>query len=370
MKKILFAIAAIVLLMTSSLWFGLAQDENLCRSGEDDDLREDTFTDRHPDDGSYVGIFSDADTPLDTVSLPLYSSDSPFNQPIPDDAALDEFSDERIDRLVEEAASGTVVSVRTWTVAAYVTDESTPRYDVQITACWSPYRVFHNVPIPDGALPDPVGDGQMAILALDEGYEYDFWQMEQNSDGTWQAAWANRIALDSDGIYPNGMSARGSGFALLNGLVWPVELETSEINHALIVTVPIAADGGPVLPATESDGHNNHRFTLAEGVRLQLDPDLNLDSLGLEPWQRTIAEALQKYGAFVADNGSDVLEFEVMNPISWTNWVYPFGEPDFDYWESGIIELNIPVEHFRVLAFGEQDADFEDNLAEDESLYD
>lgn len=209
----------------------------------DDYENELAFTARHPDDGSYIGQFTTAENDFGQLTLPLYDQTSVFNQPIPADATVDSQSDEYIAQLATEAVNGIVVSVRAWTVSAYVTDENIPRRSVELIACWSPFRRMVDVPIPDGALPDPVGDGHMAILALDEGFEYDFWQIEQLDDDTWQAAWGNRIPLDGDGVYPMGMGTRGSGFALLAGVIFPEELDAGVINHALVVSLPAPADG-------------------------------------------------------------------------------------------------------------------------------
>ncbi len=81
-------------------------------------------------------------------------------------------------------------------------------------------------------MPDPQDDGHMVIIDLADRIEYDLWQAKK-TNGKWEASWGNFISLDSDGIYPYGLSARGSGFAASLGLVWPEEIEAESINHAL-----------------------------------------------------------------------------------------------------------------------------------------
>lgn len=357
MKRLLsLLILSIMMVASIAPFHAQSQEDDTC----DDYENELAFTERHPDDGSYIGQFAGIDNDFSRLTLPLYAESSPFNQPIPDDAAVDSRSEEKIEHLASEAVNGIVVSIRAWTVSAYVTDENTPRHDVMLIACWSPFGRILNVPIPDGALPDPVGDGHMSILALDEGYEYDFWQIEQLDDGTWQAAWGNRIPLDGDGIYPNGMGARGSGFGLLAGVIFPEELDTGEINHALVVSLPAPAEGGPVLPATESDGYSDQPLAIPEGARLQLDPTLDLDTLGLSGAERTFVEALQTYGAFVGDVGGEDLGFYIVNANSFVEWRYGdhFGEPDFDMMETGAIAIDsISIQDFRVLEYPSQIAE-------------
>jgi hypothetical protein len=221
------------------------------------------------------------------VVLPLYSPDSPWNQPIPDGAPLDPNSRAMVEQLVHDVETGNppTLSVREWSVTVYVADEATPRTDVELTAGWSPYAALTDVPIPAGALPDPAGDGHLTVIDLSTGYEYDFWQAEQRDNGTWRASWGNRIPLDGDGVYPHGMGARGSGFASLAGMIWPEEFAQGHIDHALLLSMPSAARGGPVWPATESDGRSRSDGAIPEGARLQLDPALDLDEFEMRPYE-------------------------------------------------------------------------------------
>lgn len=293
--------------------------------------------------------------PPGDLSLPLYAADSPWNQPVPPDAATDPDSEVMIDLLlddIEASEDGAVLGQREWSVTVYVADENTPRVDVKLTAVWSPFEWLLDVPIPDGALPDPAADGHMAILDLATGYEYDFWQIKQDAGGDWRASWGNRIALDSDGFYPAGMGARGSGFALLGGMIWPEEFEQGHIDHALVVSLPHQAAGGPVWPATESDGFSRAAGAIPEGARLQLNPTLDLDEFDLLPYERIIAEALQTYGAFAGDNSGSV-EFETINPISYPQDPYPAGWFDTRWVFMG----NIPWHYMRVLELPPQTSD-------------
>jgi hypothetical protein len=308
---------------------------------------------------------SEVDGPLPpAMPLPLYAADSPWNQPIPSDAAVDPDSEAMVALLVEDAREGNPpsVSVREWSVTVYVADEDTPRYDVKLTALWSPYDLLLDVPIPDGAIPDPTADGEMSIIDLSTGYEYDFWQIVQGNDGSWKASWGNRIPLDSDGFYPQGMSARGSGFALLGGMIWPEEFEQGYIDHALVLSIPHAAKGGPVLPATESDGRSGADGAIPEGARLQLDPTLDLDRFDMRPYERIIAETLQVYGALVGDVSGNV-ELEAINPISYPEDPYPPGWFD----ERWPLLTNIPWEYVRVLELPPQSDPLLDVF--DESIY-
>jgi len=237
-----------------------------------------------------------------------------------------------------------------YTVTVFIADETTPRYDVKLTAPWAPRAKLLNVPIPDHAQPDPEEDGEMAIIDLSTGYEYDFWQAKK-VPGEWRASWANRISIYSDGIFKHGYSARGCGFALLAGLVWPGELEVGKIEHALVFTYEYTQKDALVWPATETDGDTISEKAIPEGARVQLDPNLDLDTLNLESWKKTIARALQEYGMFLCDDGSG-FELEAINLLSYAEDPYAGMLEE----EEGYIWLrNIPIDRFRILKLDYQE---------------
>lgn len=90
----------------------------------------------------------------------------------------------------------------------------------------------------------------------------------------------------------------------------------------------------------------NDPWAIPEGARVRLDPSLNLDRLGLTPYERTIAEALQTYGIYLGDDGGG-LALQAINPISASGAIYDGLLPDQRY-----VSLNgIPVNRFQVLDF-------------------
>ncbi len=110
-------------------------------------------------------------------------------------------------------------------------------------------------------------------------------------------------------------------FSLIAGVIFPDELSAGEINHALAVSLPCVKTGGPVYPATESDGKCIKSGAIPEGARIQLNPELDLDKLNLSYHEYVICKALQEYGAFVVDVSGSI-EFEMVNPISFKNDIY------------------------------------------------
>lgn len=279
---------------------------------------------------------------------------------------------------------GLPIAVREWTVPTYFADASTPRHSVVLRKAppswtsvygtpsdfiapppgwrtdaprWSPSSgvatktgpsVIENVPIPNGAEPDPELDSHLTVIDRSSGCEYDLYGAYRSSAG-WRAAWGNSIRTDSDGIYPEGLSSRASGFAGAAGLIRPEELRAGRIDHALVMAFPNTKAGGPVAPATSSDGSMDADSAIPIGARLQLDPALDLDKLGLRPYERVVARALQEYGMIVGDTGGAVSLYAV-HPKSYPSNPYKGLLPDAPY---AYLD-NIPATRFRVLQLPSQ----------------
>lgn len=291
--------------------------------------------------------------PAGAARLPakrLYAPSSPFNERISRGAAFSSASAAMIDGLARTAAEeGATLAWREYTVPLYMAGRRTPLRRVRLTASWRPRRALVRVPIPDHALPDPSEDGHLAVIDRSTGCEYDFWQMRRGSRG-WSASWGNALHVKGSGIYPRGYSARGSGFALLAGVVMPRELRRGRIDHALLLSYPYTRAGGPVRPATESDGWRRGRDFIPEGARVQLDPSLDLSSLGLSRYERTIARALQVYGAYMGDTGGTGVSIYALHPQSARRNPYGATVPD----ERFPSLAGIPFDRMRVLRLGRQ----------------
>ncbi len=80
------------------------------------------------------------------------------------------------------------------------------------------------------------------------------------------------------------------------------------------------------------------------GGHIQLDPSLDVTTLGLNPAALAIARALQKYGAFIGDYSGATALFADSSPDAMT------------YWQSGVLgsldAQKIPLSRFRVLQIG------------------
>jgi hypothetical protein len=240
---------------------------------------------------------------------------------------------------------GFVLAIKRYSVPVYHATARTPRRSVPLRARWAPKRLLAGVPIPHNAAPDPARDGQLAIVDPSTRCEYDLWKVRRDGD-SWSAGWGNSLRTTGSGIYPHGLSARAAGFALLAGVIFPNELISGRIDHALIFSYPYTSASGFVSPATEFDGRSARPDALPEGVRLQLDPAFDVSSL--PPYEQTIARTLQRYGMYLADTGATNISLYAVNPQSYVGNPYGVNVPDTTY----VSLAGIPLTRFRVLAHG------------------
>jgi hypothetical protein len=273
------------------------------------------------------------------------SAGSPWTTPVPDDAPVEPSSAAYV-----QGFSGLepVISVRRFSVPVFVAHENTPTYTVSPTAEYSmPGYTVENIRIPDRAEPDPDDDGHMAVLDATTQCVVEFYRARRDGAG-WTAEWINSTPADGNGIYPDGLSTRASGFSSAAGLIWPDELRDGWIPHALVFAYPNTRDDMIVGPATRTDGWSAAADALPMGAHLRLDPTLDLDSLDLSPSERTIATALQQFGMVLADTGGG-LTLYAAHPESFAADPYPPLLGNVDYADIS----GIPFDRMQVLSLGQ-----------------
>ncbi len=168
---------------------------------------------------------------------------------------------------------------------------------------------FLDVPVPDTAVTSQGTDGAMTIYDAKTDQMWNFWQMKYSATTKrWSACWGGRIdqVSKNQGVFPSGFGASASGIAVTPGIVSLEDVKRGRIDHALVLSVPGPAAGRFSWPANRTDGTSSDPAAVMEGQRLRLDPSLDLDTLNLTPVGRLVAEAAQKYGFVVTDNGGSV----------------------------------------------------------------
>ncbi|OLO99700.1 hypothetical protein BVU76_24235 [Mycolicibacterium porcinum] len=226
-----------------------------------------------------------------------FAEDSPFRTPIPTDAEVDPHSAAMISAVDWDESAN--VSAIEFGIPIYHVDENTPRYSVPcIISEWGPCPFDGlEVPIPYDAWPQYGSDSAMVTVDQENRKIYEFWRASYEN-GSWTTQFAAVNSLDGSGW---GGASTGSGASRLAGVVRVAEIAQGWIPHALAMQSNNVCAKVFRPPALKTDGQSTKPGCLPEGARLQLDPSVDIDSLGLTPAERMVAEALQRYGAYIMD---------------------------------------------------------------------
>jgi hypothetical protein len=302
-----------------------------------------------------------------------------WNTPIGPAPAIDPASRSMLAVMAERDPRGFWLNLERWTIPIYEVNASTPRRRV--------YRRFHagsngpmarsaaylydghpmghgrdfakdaeagRIPIPDEARPDPENDSHIALVDWENGWIWDMWAAQVRSDGEWECNSGMKYRADGSGVFdpaefivrngesihPHGPS-RAAGVPALAGTIMYDEVRAGHIAHKLGFATQGAAYQQYIFPpACWTDG--GWPGGLPEGAVVQLDPALDLDRLRLSPAAKTVARALQEYGAVNVDVcGGHCLYGQGL-----------YADPLGRSW-TGLLECNelsgITLDHYRVL---------------------
>jgi hypothetical protein len=188
--------------------------------------------------------------------------------------------------------------------------------------------------VPAGAVPFANADAHMTVIETATGKEYDFWDTSV-SGSTIDAGTGAELSMSGDG---RGSQGDNGQFALAAGLVRPSELAAGQINHALVVTVPCVNAKGPkgvAWPAEYGygspcgEGWNESPVGAPQmGQLLRLNMTAAQIQASRAPaWQKTIMTAFATYGAYIEDtDGNQAAGIDILTQggSSWTD----LGQPD------------------------------------------
>jgi len=286
-----------------------------------------------------------------------FSDASPWNTPIPADAAVRPDSDALVAHLVASHSDPLYVSISPWSVPVYDVGSSTPTAQVRTPLSNEGENMTFEWPVPPGATPAPEADGHLTLIARAAGRAYDFYQGRRTGDGTWDCTLCSTVDLNGTGVRPpKGGSApwyeshgsRACGFPLIAGLIRPEEIEAGRIEHALVIAYPGLRQRWFVSPASTghpANGIINESDGVPCGGRFQLDPSVDVESLGLNRAGVIIARALQEYGAYVGDFAGSI------------NLYADGSEEARAYWSDGVLDDHVvralDLSRLRVIEWGE-----------------
>lgn len=303
----------------------------------------------------------------------LFSEDSWWNQPIPDDPVVYEESAHWMNLQQAFCGRGLRLNLTEWTIPVYRVNNSVPRVKLeklfQRFPCewWFLKRaqgehlwghgpgIEEGVPIPPEAATDPKEDAHLCIVNVDTGQAWDMWCARRLEDGSWGAFAACTYSTRGDGLLTDPAyrprlnesvhlfgPSRAAGVPIPAGLLFREEIEREEIRHKLSYACEYVGRHRHVFPpAIWTDGWFDGG--IPEGSVLQLDPTLDLEPFGLSPGGRTLAKALQTYGAVLVDYGTGgAIYGELGSAEEW----HPLVTPDALH--------GIPYHHYRVVRLGDE----------------
>ena len=183
------------------------------------------------------------------------------------------------------------------------------------------YPIPSTARIEGGPASNP-GDGDRHLLYLDttgapnDCTLYEMWNTNGFTAGTWSASNGAIFHLGSNALRTESWtSADAAGLPIMPGLVRYDEVMAGEIRHAVRFTLQHAFNHH-IHPATH-DGPSSTADMPLYGLRFRLRADFDMHAM--DPHTQTILRAMQRYGLFFADQGS--------------NW-YITGDSD-DRWNDG-----------------------------------
>jgi hypothetical protein len=252
-----------------------------------------------------------------------FSDASPWNTPIPSSPTIDPNSAAMIADWAISSVYGPHldVNISGFSVPLYWADANTPKTLVSCDGAGYGFAVDKNkqngtamIPIPAGAQPDPESDHHLLVIDRSTNLEWGLWNAS-SSGGSWHCGMGASMDLLGTGVRPPITAAgadwnfaqgpRACGFGLVAGLIRPEEIVAGRIDHALVVAYPHIRSSVLTPPASTAQAANGQGAQRDRGIpcggRIQLDPSIDVTTLGLSAAGVAIARALQQYGAYVGD---------------------------------------------------------------------
>jgi hypothetical protein len=186
-----------------------------------------------------------------------------------------------------------------------------------------PYPIPSDAPIEGGALSD--GDRHVLVVDTSDCRLYETFDSHPTGTG-WNVGSGAVHDLRSNALRPAGWtSADAAGLPILPGLVRFDEVASGRIDHAIRVTAPVTRRAY-VWPARHQAGSTDIAAAPPMGAWFRLRADYDISRF--TGAARVIADAMQRHGLILADNGS-----------SW----YVSGAPD-ERWDNDVLhELDVLV---------------------------
>lgn len=160
-----------------------------------------------------------------------------------------------------------------------------------------PYRIPSDAPVEGGS------DHHVLVVDRDRCQLTEVFDATRHSATLWSGGSGAIFDLNSHALRPDGWtSADAAGLPILPGLARYDEIAAGEIAHALRFTA-VTTQRAYVWPARHFASSNTNLNVPPMGARVRLKSSVNIS--GFSPEVRIVLLALQRYGMFLADNGSN-----------------------------------------------------------------
>jgi hypothetical protein len=189
-------------------------------------------------------------------------------------------------------------------------------------------------------------DQHLMVIQPDNRTVIEIWAGKRLAVDRWKVGRIEVVDLEGSGVGPNN-GVRAYGGSAMGGLIRKWEVDPSDpnftdgiIRHPLAMAVPAAMlryDGGEpgydangygtslgyVAPATEQDYNAGWTYygSIPMGSKVALPPSVDIASLDLPPAVRSVAIALQQYGAYITDRTGDGTVAFYAEPTVPSNWL-------------------------------------------------
>jgi hypothetical protein len=259
-------------------------------------------------DGSLLDTMTATGT---TTSLPVigfarpFSATSFWNVPISASAATSSQNAGLLSYFVAHATNPSL-SIGDWSVPVAQAHPSDTTFSVPCLLYVCTLGAFGPFAIPVTAVPAASSDGHLAVYDPASGREWDMWQAK-STGSSWSASAGSGVSMSGTGVAPGNTGAGdAANFPLLGGLVRPEEIAQGHIDHALVFGIQGIGVGSPVCPASHNAATSTDPNALREGMQLQLDPTIDVNSLPIPSYAKVMARAMQVYGMYVRDNAGSL----------------------------------------------------------------
>ena len=292
-----------------------------------------------PTTGCEFGAFSGLNLP--GPCWRPYSDRSPFNRELPANVRQAPRSAEMAQRVGNygggaQIVAGVADSGSDYEHPLFYSQPGDPTYTIHCIEYSGRCEIEGmQVRIPVEARPAGGADHHLAVIDQASGWEYDLYNVQgkpSGEGGQLTIGWGGRTEIgtpDATGLDSNATAAH---FGLAAGVIRPAELETGEIDHALVISVK-CTNGTSVRPAGTGTGRPCTQLGLPNagappmGSHFYLDmTEAEIAAADVTEWERTIMTAMARYGAFIEDTGADYngWAIKVESGTSYT----AFGQPD------------------------------------------